>query len=139
MGLTKGPSIHYRQPENEQVCLVASFASFLHSVDCHQHAAQLFSVKHKIQENISIWKHFGEYLDGLSCFLKLQRYDRPFFGNTNQILLSLPIVTCLVDSYGQEDHCIIIYNNWIFDGNFCHALPLKKESLDICYLSNKKK
>src|SRR5688572_32624037 len=44
----------------------------------------------------------------------------------------IPIITCLRASNGKEDHTVTIYNNWIFDGNFSHALPLHKHSLDLC-------
>ena len=50
--------------------------------------------------------------------------------------LDVPIVVCVIDSNGQEDHSVTIYKNWIFDANFSHALPLEKKSLDYCCLSD---
>ena len=45
-------------------------------------------------------------------------------------------MTCVVDSKGQGDHCVTIYKDWIYDGNFSHALPLQKKSLDLCCSSD---
>jgi hypothetical protein len=141
-GFVKGPVIHYRQPAGERICVVASFASFLHSVNCRQHAAQLFSVKNNIQESLSVWFNFCSYLQKLSPELQLQKYNFEKF-DVNSLVSpdkfgfpDLPIVTCVVDSNGQDDHCITIYKDWIYDGNFSHALPLKKESLDLCCSSD---
>ena len=38
----------------------------------------------------------------------------------------------IVSSDGKTDHAICIVGNWIFDSNFERALPLTRESLDIC-------
>ncbi|HEY9301930.1 MAG TPA: hypothetical protein VIQ31_37305, partial [Phormidium sp.] len=134
--LEQGVPIHYRQPAGERVCLVASFASFLHSVHCIELAANLYSVRHQIQEKISIWQDFYQYLGRHSYFLRMEKLvcdDDPIetFGR-----LKVPIVICVVDSNGQEDHSVTIYKNWIFDANFSHALPLQKKSLDYCCSSD---
>ena len=42
------------------------------------------------------------------------------------------VVASLRGSDLKEDHCVTIHNNWVFDSNFKWALPLCKESLDIC-------
>jgi hypothetical protein len=42
---------------------------------------------------------------------------------------------CLVglqSSDGKTDHAVAVTENWIFDSNLNHALPLTKESLDLC-------
>jgi hypothetical protein len=43
---------------------------------------------------------------------------------------------CLVGLYSSDciktDHAVSIAGNWIFDSNFEYALPLCKESLDLC-------
>ena len=42
---------------------------------------------------------------------------------------------CLVGlqgSDGKTDHAVAVAGNWIFDSNFEHALPLSKQSLDLC-------
>ena len=50
----------------------------------------------------------------------------------------IPIITCLQSSDGSEDHTVSIYKNWIFDGNFTHALALLPETLDLCCSSDTK-
>lgn len=139
-GLSKGPEIKYKQSNEERICLVASFASFLHSVDCRQHAAQLFNEKHKIQENAEVWPKFMKFMTStLSPHLNLERFQCDEETLSKFAFPDLPIVTSVVDSRGQDDHCITIYKNWIYDGNFTHALPLNQESLDNCCSSDKLK
>ena len=53
-------------------------------------------------------------------------------------LYSYPVVTCLVGNDGQEDHTVTIYKEWIFDGNWSHALALNEESLNEICSSDKK-
>jgi len=70
-------------------------------------------------------------LNAYSNMLKLKQvnYSQMDIGKIDPCI---PIITCLRASNGKEDHTVTIYNNWIFDGNFSHALPLQKESLDLC-------
>ncbi len=35
----------------------------------------------------------------------------------------------------KDDHCVTIYGSWLFDSNFNYALPLSKETLDLCCLA----
>jgi len=124
--MKKGKIIHYRQPSGERICLVASFASFLHAEESKQHAAQLFSVRHKIQENHEVWRMFSEYLISLSPDLHFEKYEIDISKYGWEVLPWDPIVTCVIDSRGQDNHCITICDGWIYDSNFSHALPLGK-------------
>ena len=134
--LEKGSEINYKQSEDERICLVASFASFLHAIDCQQHGALLFSNKHKIQEQIDVFFKFREHLDSMSTLLHLEKYEGDRKLMESLVFPDVPIVTCVVDSKGQDDHSITIYKNWIYDSNFTHALPLCKEALDHCCSSD---
>jgi hypothetical protein len=42
------------------------------------------------------------------------------------------IMACIRGADGKEDHCICIYNHWIYDSNFDKALTLSREALDVC-------
>ena len=42
----------------------------------------------------------------------------------------------IASSDGKIDHAICVIGNWIFDSNLEHALPLCKESLDLCCSDN---
>ena len=42
------------------------------------------------------------------------------------------VVASVRGSDGKEDHCVTIYDKWLFDSNFDFALPLIRESLDLC-------
>ena len=46
------------------------------------------------------------------------------------------VVASLKGSDAKEDHCVMVFDNWIFDSNFDFALPLSKESLDLCCSSD---
>jgi hypothetical protein len=51
-------------------------------------------------------------------------------------------VMCLVGLYScdsKTDHAVLIAGDWIFDSNFEYALPLCKDSLDLCCSSDQKK
>jgi hypothetical protein len=45
----------------------------------------------------------------------------------------------LIGDDGKTDHAVAIAGNWIFDSNLEHALPLCKESLDLCCSDNNHK
>ena len=38
----------------------------------------------------------------------------------------------LMGTDGSENHCVCVFNNYIFDGNYTHAWYLEQESLDEC-------
>ena len=42
------------------------------------------------------------------------------------------VVASLRGSDGKEEHCVTIFDKWVFDSNFDYALPLSKEALDLC-------
>ena len=46
------------------------------------------------------------------------------------------VVALLRGSNTKEDHCVTIFDNWIFNSNFDWALPLSKELLDLCCSSD---
>ena len=51
-------------------------------------------------------------------------------------------IMCLLaiqSSDGKMDHAICVVSDWIFDSNFEKALPLTKESLDLCRSSEDRK
>ena len=75
---------------------------------------------------------------GMSKLLKLESVDYND-KSIEDIDPNIPLITCVRASDGKEDHTVTIYKNWIFDGNFSHALPLNQESLDICCSSDEKK
>ena len=86
---------------------------------------------------MEIWDVLSCYLIKLSKLLKLESVDYK-----DKLIEDIDpntlLITCLRASDGKEDHTVTIYKNWIFDGNFSHALPLNQESLDICCSSDEK-
>ena len=49
------------------------------------------------------------------------------------------LIVSLKGSDGKDDHCVTLFGKWIFDSNFKNALPLCKDSLDLCCSSDEKK
>jgi hypothetical protein len=129
--LLTGPPIQYRQMEGQRTCLVSSLSSLLHFVNAKQHAAELFSVRRKLEDSATCWDLLHQYLLHRSPKLKMQKIDYTRI-SIDAINPDLPIVTCVVGNDCKEDHTVCIYKGWIFDGNFKNALTLNKEALDIC-------
>ena len=76
--------------------------------------------------------------------VKLTRYPKCAniqlsIGDLESKLFSQPVVTCVKGSDGKVDHTITIFQGYIFDGNFTHALPFSKEALDYYCLSDSDK
>ena len=46
------------------------------------------------------------------------------------------VVASLRGGDGKEEHCVTIYDKWVFDSNFEFALPLTREALDLCCSSD---
>jgi hypothetical protein len=47
------------------------------------------------------------------------------------------VIGVIKDSTGSCQHAVTIFRNWVYDSNEPYALPLRKESLDICTWSMK--
>jgi hypothetical protein len=65
------------------------------------------------------------------CSVSTRHYSKGMFDpfSTSSRFPTLAIIKA---TDGQSDHAITIVDNWIFDGNEDHALPLSMESLHIC-------
>src|SRR5688500_1124694 len=94
IGFIPGPEINYKQ-ENERVCLVALFASFLHAMNCQQDAALLFSMKNRIQEYTNVWTKFISYLSELSPYLQVEKYEYLPNSSVDIQPQCLPLVICV--------------------------------------------
>ena len=95
-------------------------------------------MRESIQETIGVLEKFKLYLLQLSPYLAVEKYDFLTSDMDNIKAPDAPLVTCVIDSNGQDNHCITIYRKWIYDSNFSHALPLQKKLLDLCCSSNLK-
>ena len=65
-------------------------------------------MKHKLQENLQTLEEFHEYLLKMSPHLKFQLFDSNSEHARSLIFPDVPIVTCVVDCNGQEDHCVTV-------------------------------
>jgi hypothetical protein len=132
------PKLRYKQKEDENTCLMISVAYLLHECGACEHASFLVNDRLKITKSTKYWTKFQEKLCSFSTKLKLQE-TKLQLDNVLQGKVTNPIITCVRGSDFKENHSVVIYNNWIYDGNFKTALPLTKESLDECCSTDKKK
>src|SRR5687768_11548379 len=123
------PLVHYKQVEGQRTCLTYSFASALHHVGAKQVASEVVSKSKKIIEKFNTIPYFLETMQKQS--LNLKRLKANAWNILKNEEKSMVVVT-LRGSDGEEDHCVTVLGNWIFDSNFPNALPLTKDSLDLC-------
>ncbi|HEY9300870.1 MAG TPA: hypothetical protein VIQ31_31800, partial [Phormidium sp.] len=136
--LEKGAKLQYFQKEDDQICMTTSFANCLYYCTCQDHAGQVFN-QQKLGNKPDAQKLFKEYLLKLSPLLKVKNLKNLTVEMLKTTYFDNAVITCIKGSDGKEDHSISIYNGWIFDGTFSHALPLCRESLDHCCSSDDNK
>ena len=130
----KRPKLHFLQHGVEdKSCVVVAVCNLVHYCG-HEQLAEKFkelASKPILEPTTNRWHHatraICQFISGVQCrLLKKSEVD----------LLSLDknrvILTSVQGDDGARDHVVSIFNGWIFDGNFSHALPLCKESLDAC-------
>ena len=130
-----GPSVKYQQKDGERTCMVYGLASAIHYAGGKQIASEIRQMARRFEHKISA---FGAFLKALSQkhkALNPRREDTKTF-DLLKVESGEMIMACLKGADGMEDHCIAVYNRWIFDSNFTQALSLTKESLDLCCSSD---
>ena len=108
-----------------------SFASALHHIGAKQAAFVLYRKNGKIIDCCDTVKRFA---------VAVKECDKQFRFSTLKVLAydildpvdNWLVVASLRGSDGKEEHCVTIYDKWVFDSNFDFALPLTKEALDLC-------
>jgi hypothetical protein len=131
-----GPQIHYQQQEGERTCMVYSLASALHFLGRKDVAAKIRNDSARYRKDIN---SFCTFVKDLKSRHKIFRKETPGKGTVNNWWsdkLSGLYLTRLRGSDGKDDHCVAIFDNWIFDSNFKFALPRTRESFDLCCSSD---
>ena len=108
-----------------------SFASALHHVGARHAASILYRSSKQIVDRSDTVKRFSEAVrksDNTLYFVKLKASSYNIYDPMDNQL----VVVALKGSDGKEEHCVTIWDKWVFDSNFNFALPLNKESLDLC-------
>jgi hypothetical protein len=131
LSITTGPKVHYLQKEGKRTCMVYSFASAVHHMGWHQIASQIRNVGKKYEFKIGAFGRFANHLPRILKKFKTSKQNASTYdlleGRMNCLILA-----SIRGTDGKEDHCVTIYNGWIFDSNFNNALTLTKQSLDLC-------
>jgi len=92
-------------------------------------------MSYKVSKRTNALSYFSDLLRKRKppLFLKkLKASNWNMFENDNNHL----VVVLLQGSDNTEDHCVTICGKWIFDSNLKNAIPLSKESLDLCCSSD---
>lgn len=126
-----GPSIKYLQKEGERTCMVYSMASAIHSIGARQLASEIRNAGKKFEFKVGAFGHFLTFLQRKDRALNARRENKILFDLTAPRKDCL-VMACIKGKDGKEDHCICIYNHWIFDSNFEKALLLSIDSLNVC-------
>jgi hypothetical protein len=121
----------YKQEEGQKTCLVFSFASALHHIGAKQAAYKLIWKQKQIVNKSDTVKRFSVAVRDCDKHLYFKILKKLEWNILKPGINELVVVS-LRGSDAKEDHSVTIYNNWIFDSNFPFALPLCKESLDLC-------
>ena len=108
-----------------------SFSSFLHHVSFKQEGSELRNAVKRITDKRDSWNKFHATVKRIVPKLWNQRVEKEKSSISDLKKDSL-YTASLQWSDRQVDHAVIIYDGWIFDSNFEHALPFKKQSLDLC-------
>ena len=111
--------------------MVYGMASAVHYVGGKQLASEIRNMAKRFEHKI---KAFGAFLQSLSNkhkALNATRENAKTYDLLNMKSGEL-VLACLRGADRMEDHCIAVYDRWIFDSNFNQALSLSKESLDLC-------
>ena len=129
--LEKGPPMKYKQGVNKNTCLVYSFASALHHIGAKLAAFVLIRKSAKIIDHCDTVKRFSIAVKDSDPHMYFEKLKVSAW-NILEVVDNQLVVASVVGSDGKEEHCVTVYNKWVFDSNFDFALPLSKESLDLC-------
>jgi hypothetical protein len=131
---------------DDRRCVVDSAASGLHHLG-HTTLAEFCASADHTKELCGM-DHFRDVVINHSTredrclFVVVKLRKKEIYSNWDTLVDAPKYRLCLLgieSSDGKTDHAICVIGNWIFDSNFEKALPLTKESLDICASSAERK
>jgi hypothetical protein len=135
--LATGPKVNYVQTNNQRTCMVYSMASAVHYAGGKQLASEIRNMATRFEFKVGAFSCFLQFMERKHKSLKATRIKSTNFDLLERREESI-ILTCIRGADGKEDHCIAVYQEWIFDSNFPNALPLSTQSLDLCCSSDDK-
>ena len=138
---TDAPRVQYQQDEQSS-CVFSGLASALYAMGDTFAAGAVASLVHQslVDNNgpfefarMVMTDRYGHRkgLQKLRYSIQTWKEEEKFIPLAQ--LSRFPTMLHLVDSAGNEGHCVTVCGKWIFDSNHSHALPLSRDSLDaIC-------
>jgi hypothetical protein len=145
MALPDAPVLKYTRKgsttDNERTCVLKGAASCLSYLGFKRIAFFLCNDLKSGQKEESGFEYFQYMMDPKRLekkerkafqFMKLKKQQ---IGSWDILVDSQQYLMCLVGMHsndGKGDHAVAVAGKWIFDSNLDYALPLTKESLDLC-------
>ena len=126
-----GPNVKYQQKVGERTCMVNALASAIHHANKKQSASEINQMAKQFEHKVEAVSEFIKVLRNKYKALNGKKEDIKTY-DLLKIEPSELVMACLRGADGMEDHCIAVYDRWIFDSNFSKALTLTKKSLDLC-------
>ena len=130
-----GPPVKYQQKEGERTCMVYGLASAVHYAGNKQLASEIRNMAKRFEHRVGAFNAFLRVLCQKNKSLIAMREDTKTF-DLLKVDPKVLVMARLKGADGMEDHCIAVYNKWIFDSNFQRGLSLTNESLDLCCSSD---
>jgi hypothetical protein len=140
------PVIHFLQNGKDN-CVFASMASALFYMTYNDLSSLVWKFSEEFEKTQYTNDTYGQVLTIANAKIYLLN-DKSFNKNYQMRKIKYPenfdlikVATLnpkilyhvvLKGSDGSENHCVAIYNNFIFDGNYTHAWKLAQKSLDEC-------
>ena len=105
--------------------MVYGLASAVHYAGNKQLASEIRNMAKWLEHRVSPFNAFLRVLSQKHKSLNAKREDTKTF-DILKVDPKVLIMACLKGADGMEDHCIAVYNRWIFDSNFQLGLSLTK-------------
>ena len=111
--------------------MLYGIASAIHHAGGKQLASEIHQMAKRFEHKMNAFGVFLEILRKKHKALSVKREDFHTY-DLFTIQQNELVMACLKGADGMEDHCIAVYDRWIFYSNFSKALTLTTELLDLC-------
>ena len=131
------PEVKYQQGPGEQACLFKCAASAAHYCGFEQTGARANQLSN---HNLAPGENWKRLVKAVSSGTSKGHLQPKRLKQSDDVLdvakTSAFVVVGLVSADGSTTHAVALTDKWIFDANLTHALPLSRESLNICCSSD---
>ena len=131
------PEVKHQQGPGEHACLFKCAASAAHYCGFEQTGARANELSN---HNLAPGENWKRLVKAVSSGTSKGHLQPKRLKQSDDVLdvakTATLVVVGLVSADGSTTHAVALTDKWIFDANLTHALPLSRESLDICCSSD---